>query len=488
MPANAKFIDFETRSIEPIPLDERKGKARDLFSIWFGFNMIPLTLVTGAIGISLNLSFVWAVVAIVVGNLLGGLTMALHASQGPHLGVPQMLQARGQFGAHGANILVLITLFIMVGYFTSNLVVSAQALTLAIPAIPPAVGIAVATVASLLVTAAGYTMVRRVSASMAWLVGAVAVVLLVTSLLNSSTATQVLSAGHYSTVGFFTICMVAASWQVGYAPYVSDYSRYLPPNSGERQAFWGTYAGCVTGAALMMVLGAYLGGQVSDASPLTALHSGYGAIGLCVLALFFVASALTNTVNAYTATLCSLTLLQGLRPGRDISLRTKFVAMAALHVLGFAVAVAASGDFLTYFLNFIYFLLYLLVPWSAINLADYFLVRHGDYDIASFFVRGGGVYGRWNGRALSAYVIGIAVQLPFINTALLVGPLVANLGGVDIAWIIGFVFSGLLYVALTRVGNQRPRPAHTSTGAVSSHRSTDDALPAKEQREATPSP
>ena len=26
------------------------------------------------------------------------------------------------------------------------------------------------------------------------------------------------------------------------------------------------------------------------------------------------------------------------------------------------------------------------IPWSAVNLADYFLVRRGRYDVASFFI------------------------------------------------------------------------------------------------------
>lgn len=93
-------ISMEKRRVEFIPLDERTGKSRELFGIWFGFNMVPLALITGAIGIVSGLSFWWSVLAIIIGGLIGGITMGLHASQGPKLGVPQMLQARGQFGSN----------------------------------------------------------------------------------------------------------------------------------------------------------------------------------------------------------------------------------------------------------------------------------------------------------------------------------------------------------------------------------------------------
>ena len=34
--------------------------------------------------------------------------MALHSAQGPQMGIPQMIQSRGQFGSYGALIVVVI--------------------------------------------------------------------------------------------------------------------------------------------------------------------------------------------------------------------------------------------------------------------------------------------------------------------------------------------------------------------------------------------
>ena len=55
-------------------------------------------------------------------------------------------------------------------------------------------------------------------------------------------------------------------------------------------------------------------------------------------------------------------------------------------------------------------LLVIFIPWSAVNLADYFLVRRGSYDVASFFAADG-AYGRFAWRGLLAYAAGLAAAM-----------------------------------------------------------------------------
>jgi hypothetical protein len=93
--SRAKSLLLERNTIGPIPPNERSGSPRGLFGIWFGINMLPLTVVTGVLATPVfGLPFWWGVAAVVIGNLVGGVFMALHASQGPQLGVPQMIQGR----------------------------------------------------------------------------------------------------------------------------------------------------------------------------------------------------------------------------------------------------------------------------------------------------------------------------------------------------------------------------------------------------------
>ena len=52
-------------------------------------------------------------------------------------------------------------------------------------------------------------------------------------------------------------------------------------------------------------------------------------------------------------------------------------------------------------------MLYLLVPWTALNLVDFFFVRRGHYAITEIF-NPNGVYRRWGWRGLTAYAVGFA--------------------------------------------------------------------------------
>lgn len=94
-------LKVERRTIEYIPNEERHGKAKDLFPVWFGANMHITTLVTGTIPVAMGLNLFWSVAAIICGTLIGAIFMASHSAQGPQLGIPQMIQSRAQFGVIG---------------------------------------------------------------------------------------------------------------------------------------------------------------------------------------------------------------------------------------------------------------------------------------------------------------------------------------------------------------------------------------------------
>jgi NCS1 family nucleobase:cation symporter-1 len=113
-------------------------------------------------------------------------------------------------------------------------------------------------------------------------------------------------------------------------------------------------------------------------------------------------------------------------------------------------ALLSKESFLVNYEDFILLLLYVLVPWTSINLVDYYLLRHGQYDVASFFRQDGGIYGRVNGAAVTCYVIGILVQLPFIASPLYQGPVAHAIGGVDLSWIVGLAVTSPAYYWLAK--------------------------------------
>jgi NCS1 family nucleobase:cation symporter-1 len=467
--ARPRLFEIERQTIAPVAAEDRHGHPRELTAIWFGMNMTPLTLVTGALATTLfGLSLPWALAAILVGNVVGGIGMALHAAQGPVLGIPQMIQARGQFGLRGSALIVLVALLMFVGFFSSNLVVAADALIAVDGDVEPTTVTWVAALASFLIALCGYRLVRFVTGLSAYLVG-IPLVLCLVGLVLFGSDNIAWSGGGWSTAGFFSMTAVGAVWQLAYAPYVSDYSRYLPAEAGGRGAFWGTYLGCVSSTVLLFALGAILGLAAGGDDVMGAFGDLLGPLGKVVLVAFAFAAITGNSVNAYCSMLCALTLGENVRPGWIPGVRARVMTTLVLHVVGAYIALGASADFLANYYNFVTVLLYVLIPWSAINLVDYYLIHHGSYAVGDFYRPDGGRYGLWNARALGVYVVALLAQVPFMVTTLYTGTLAEALGYTDVAWLVGFVVAGAAYLLVaqrdehTRPGRQAVEPVSGKT-------------------------
>src|ERR1017187_2044168 len=119
----------ENRHIDMIPAGARHGKPWQQFAFWWGGNVNAFNVVLGAVTVSIGLTFWWALIAIAAGTLTGALLIALHATQGPRLGVPQSIQSRGQFGFYGAAFMFPAVLLLNVGFIAAELVIQAQAMT-----------------------------------------------------------------------------------------------------------------------------------------------------------------------------------------------------------------------------------------------------------------------------------------------------------------------------------------------------------------------
>jgi NCS1 family nucleobase:cation symporter-1 len=453
---------IEDQTIQQIPADQRHGRARDLFTIWFGSNIMLLTVVTGALATTVYGQPFWlAVLAIVAGNLVGAVLMALHSAQGPRLGVPQMMQTRGQFGSYGSLLVIVLVVFMYVGFFASNLVLAGQSLHVISHHISIDTGIVVVGAVSVAAAIFGYDLIHAYTRAMTYAAGAV---LLLTFVWIVAVHGLPGSFGHHGTpaiAGFMGTVTAAALWQIAYAPYVSDYSRYLPARTGARPAFWASYAGCSLGSILPMILGAVIGiGAGSDVvSGIATLTRG---ISVLVVVVFTLSIAATNAMNMYGGALSTIAIGQTFQPRWLPKARTRSVVALVIYVVAVIPAIVSQNNFLVTYTNFILLLMYVLVPWTAINLVDFYLVRHGDYDVDQFYLSDGGRYGRFNWIAVGCYLLGILIEVPFVNTTMFTGPAATALGGVDISWIIGLVvISPLYYVAATRL-----RPAGATAEAA----------------------
>src|ERR1700688_3363820 len=124
----AKFGDLmiEKRSIDYVPIAERHGKAWHLWPVWFSGDAHLATVATGVVGIALGGSFAWMALAVILGCAFGTFFMAFHSTQGPQLGLPQMIQSRPQFGYFGALLVWGVALIAYIGFNAFNQILAAQ--------------------------------------------------------------------------------------------------------------------------------------------------------------------------------------------------------------------------------------------------------------------------------------------------------------------------------------------------------------------------
>jgi nucleobase:cation symporter-1, NCS1 family len=454
---------IEQHTIYQIPLDQRHGKAHQLFTLWFGANLNVLTVVTGALATTIfHQSFVSGVLAILLGNLVGTIFMALHAAQGPRLGVPQMVQSRGQFGAKGAGFVVALVAFMYVGYAGTAFVTGGQSIHFIAPSLSENAAIIAIAVISLAGAIYGHDVIHFSTRMMTYVSGSALLLAFIWLLFVTPIPGNFLTQGSFSAVGFFKMVSMGALWQLGYAPYVSDYSRYLPPDSGPRSAFWSCYWGTTLGAVLPMILGAMIGPAVMDGNVVTAIAHLTGRVSFIIMLLLVPGVAVAGSICLYGGALAIITLGHTLIPHWHITHRARVVIASAIFLAALLIGIVGATNFLPLYSHFNELLLYLLVPWTAVNLIDYYLIRFGDYHVPSFFAADGGVYGPYNLTALACYLVGIVVQIPFIAADFYTGPGARALGGVDISWIVGIaVVSPVYYFAVRSF--QRPLRAARGT-------------------------
>jgi nucleobase:cation symporter-1, NCS1 family len=449
--ATEHVAELEQYTIEQIPLDQRHGRPRDLFTIWFTSNLTPLTVVTGALAtVAFALPFIPAVLALAVGNLVGAVFMALHSVQGPRLGIPQMIQSRAQYGVLGSILVVGIVVFMYIGFFASNLILGGESLHQITSALSVNWGIAISAVVSLLMVVFGYDLIHAVNR---WLAIAFAAVMIIaTILVIRGLPPHFLSLGHFSWGRFMSALVVTGVlWQIAYAPYVSDYSRYMSPEQGVGPVFWYSYLGVVLGSTAPMIMGALVGIASTDASQVVGLYKLALGFGWVVMLVFAVGIINMNSINAYGGVLCAITVGQNFRERWLPRAAARAVCAAVFIGVCLIGALAYADTFLTSYLNFILFLLYLLVPWTLINLIDFYLVAHGDYDVPALFSAGGGIYGRFNWGTIAIYLLGFAVEIPFINTTFYEGPAARAFDGIDYSWLVAIiVVSPVYYIYATR--------------------------------------
>ncbi|RNN91669.1 cytosine permease [Raoultella planticola] len=442
----------ESRSIDYIPDHERHGHPFSQFTLWFGGNLQITAIVTGALAVVLGGDVIWSLIGLLVGQVLGAAVMSLHALQGPRLGLPQMIISRAQFGVFGAVVPLVLVCVMYVGFSASGTVLAGQAMARLL-SISDVAGMLLFSTIIIVIAVLGYRVIHKLG-KVASVVGVLAFVYLFVTLLLSANLPAIAQNNHFSLPMFLLAVSLSSSWQIAFCPYVSDYSRYLPRNVSGAKTFLCVFSGTVLGTQASMTLGvltAAIAGSAFSGHEVSFIV-GLGKSQLMAMVIYFAicfGKITFTTLNAYGSFMSLSTIVSGFRRQAALSKRARILFVVLMVAISCVIALLSEPAFLKNFTHFLLFLLAFFVPWSAIGLTDYYLISADAVDIPALSDPQQR-YGYWNLYAIAVYIVGVLIQLPFIENPLYHGSLTWLFAGNDVSWIIGWFGTGVLYYALRR--------------------------------------
>ncbi|MCX5415649.1 cytosine permease [Streptomyces sp. NBC_00059] len=438
MPAAPGDLRVESHGIEPVPESNRYGGAGRLFTVWFAPNLTMTGVFTGTVGIALGLDFTAALTAVVLGTVIGAVPTAYLGTWGSLTGAGQLPLARLAFGRTVAVPGILqwlssVAWDALIGLFGGDALAR-------LCGWPFWLGVLVMMVAQGALGVLGYEAIHRLQIIMTFVLAA-AFALIAWRLLDGVPVVDSGTAHGADKAGAFVLTStIALSLTLSWAPYASDFSRYLPRTTSRTRMFWCTLLGLVVSFVAVQAIGLWGASVLTDqtAAGVDELLGGgaLGAFGLLAVAL---AALCSNAMNDYSGSLALQTV--GVRIPRPAA-----AALAA--VLGFPLVLwMHAADTTARFQNVLLFVGYWIPGFVAIVVVDW---------LARARARGGAAVDLAAETArpqpgwppLLAFAVAFAAAVPFMDTSLYVGPVAAALHGADLSYYVAFLVALAVYAPL----------------------------------------
>ena len=447
----------DIHSIEPIPEADRDSTGPQQMWIWAGANIAPVNWALGALGIILKLGLMETLAVIVIGNLVGCAIFASFTVMGHKTGVNQMVLSRSSFGVRGAALPSILMFLMTLGWIGVNTYFPVK-ISMAILGqfgVPDTwlIEILIMTLVMVLQVLIGVYGFYAIRTFEKYTVPPTIAVMVLMSVLawtqpgvvNWGLTTSLPPGTH---LAMLTLLMTAigVGWGISWVTWASDYSRFVPKSVSSRTVFWYSYVGMLVPSVWLAALGATIASTTLDTDPAKMVSAVFGGpTSILVLLMVLHGPIATNILNVYSATLAALSA--GLKFSRT----------------GLAVIVGIAGYLVTiYFIfapsfakafdNWMIGLLMWMSPWAGVVLADFYIKRKGQIDVAELYRSPEtSAYGDINWNGVIGFLAGLVAGWLFQDglVSALQGPISTGLlGGADLSWLAGIVVAGGVYLGL----------------------------------------
>ncbi|MGA1974911.1 MAG: cytosine permease [Conexivisphaerales archaeon] len=428
---------MERFGIEHIPEDQRHGSTGRVFTLWFAANLTIADYVIGVLCVlAFHLTLLQSIPILAAGNVLGGLALGLSAAMGPRLGFPQMFSSRAVFGRRGNYALGMANWISTAGWFTVNTILGAEAVEAIAPGFSLIATSVLLVALQVIIAIFGHDLIHSFEKLMSVVLGILFLGIFVISIPRLGEALAFIPAGASDVPSIGSIGVVLAvsfSYIMSWAPYASDYSRYLPATSSVRKVAALALAGGALASFAIEVIGGIVGSLTQSFDYFGALKAFAGTFGTLAVFAIILGAMAANALNIYTNSLSALVL--------DLRVK-RWVTVIAGGLVGLGLAILGGANFESFFENFLLILDYWITPWLSIILVDFFVLRRTTVE-SCLHAR------NWEVGVLSIYGLSILCSVPFMVPPTTIGWPVGSLagwfGGADFSYYVSFFVAGLLY-------------------------------------------
>src|SRR6476619_1153128 len=419
-PTGAGDLSVETHGIAPIAEDQRYGSPARLFTVWFAPQVNMTGVFTGAL-------------AMVLGTVLGSLTVGYLSTWGPRTGTGQLPNSRIAFG--GGVVLPAVLQWLgtiawdaLVGLF------GGEALSVLL-GVPFWLGVLIVLALQGAAGFFGYEVIHRMQAVLTVVLFVTFVVFAVKLVGGHEIVTPASVHGADLAGAFVLEETIAFSLAVSWASYAADFSRYLPADSSRARVFGFTFAGVVLAYIFIQGIGIAAGNVVSEqtAEGVRSVMGG-GLLGGLALLIIALASIGSGVMNDYSGSLALQTI--GVRVRRPVS--AVIVTLLAFPLILWLHA----ADTASRFQNVLLLVSYWIPAFVSVVVIDWLLRIRGR---ASINPAEEPTERRDAAAAVIVFVLAYAAAIPFMNTSLIEGPVARAWHGADVAYFVNLLVAAVLY-------------------------------------------
>lgn len=385
--------------IEPVPVERRALSGLDVGVLWGNLGISILLPVVGAFLVP-ALSFRQAILAIVVGAVIGNLMLAAAARIGADTGAPAMVTYRGPLGIHGSFLPTVFNVMQNIGWGAFELYIISVVMAGLLDrntgwGLRPMWVVVFGAVCILMAVGGPIAVVRRwIRRYAVWIVLGSSAYLTIYMVATYDLAMFWDAPAKGGFPNFWQGVDLVVSLPVSWVPLVADYTRFARTGRG---AFWGAGIGYFIANVWFYMIGVLLllgtpGADPFDPAGFVAALFAIPAGWLAMLIL-----AVDETDEAFANIYSGSVSVQNVFP----RLSQRGVAV----VIGLICACLALVVDLVSYENFLLLLGALFVPLFGVLFADYYLLRRG-YTTERLYGRAGaGV----RVAALAAWIAGFLV-------------------------------------------------------------------------------